>query len=443
MAAIAVLVVVSYLAFIGYDVLGRREQFDSERILFHAEKDSLEFKAKDREPNEFEDLKFLFFGTSRTYGTLLKDRLNEAFPFLLSPHTTNLAIPGSTPTFPCKCAESMIRDVGKEDEAFDVIILEFDRPFFLETVWLVHRLRQRYPKAHIIILELWLLSYIFNIRSDQYLNQWADQEGFETHGDGIMGDRRLAYHLKTNTDVTDWDLKFERFQYSQEEIHAFQEEDAVVLPIPIPRNARHAVRDMSHHFFNDMNHYSITGHRLIRDLILRELRQAHFRTTPALDVNPWQSPDSCTSWFRTGEVPVPYSDTFTLDQFKPGKYALETNAESSWVEVDNTMGEEAELYMERMVTSPDCMYPRMIIQVVGSNEKPAVAGCDKLPWPWGANVARGLYIGTIPPGKSRVEFKKDPTDSADAPWPFRLLGITITAKGNSISKSWSTLERYS
>ena len=446
------------------------------RSLFHFERDSLEFDSTNREPNEFENLKFLFFGTSRTYGQLLHDRLNEAYPFLLSPHATNLAIPGSTPTFPCMCAESMIKeaataaassasggaaesteqqqhvdtkDNNNNDIAFDVIVVEFDRPFFDETAWLVHRLRERYPDAHIIVMEFWLLSYTYHKPTGRYLPKWAQEEGFSTHGNGVMTDKRLTHYLKTTTELSEWSLQTDKFQYSPEEVQVFRNYNAVVLPIPISTNARHAAQGNGPLFFNDMHHYSVAGHEHIRNAILQELRDANFRTEPKpMSVVPWTSPDSCTSWFRTGQVPLPHSNDFVVREFKQDKYALELHksdgtSTTSWIEVDNTLGEDADLYVERMVTSPDCMYPKMVIQVTGTDDQPVVAGCEPLPWAWTVNVAKGLYVGTIPPGKWRLEFEKNVHDTHDAPWPFRVLGITVTAKGNSITKGWSTPERYS
>ena len=103
---------------------------------------SVEEKGK----HDYSDLKFLFLGTSRTYGALLQDRERTAFPYLLHTNATNLGIPSSSSFYPSDCVSSMLKDYG--DEVFDLIVLEFIGPHIQKTLKLVTRLNtqvSRYP----------------------------------------------------------------------------------------------------------------------------------------------------------------------------------------------------------------------------------------------------------------------------------------------------------
>jgi hypothetical protein len=75
--------------------------------------------------NDYSNLKYLFFGTSRTYGVLLRSRETQAFPALLGgKNSFNLAVCVGNPHHPAlRCIYSMIEESGYGDQSFDVIVL--------------------------------------------------------------------------------------------------------------------------------------------------------------------------------------------------------------------------------------------------------------------------------------------------------------------------------
>ena len=117
------------------------------------------------------DLRYLFFGTSRTFGSFLPD-MKERFSYLMSPDSTNVAIPGGQSPYPARCCYTMVG----ESEIYDVIVLEWTPIFFDTTIELAKRLRQRFPNAYIIILDLWCLIQYKHIPTEKSLQGWLKKE---------------------------------------------------------------------------------------------------------------------------------------------------------------------------------------------------------------------------------------------------------------------------
>jgi hypothetical protein len=86
----------------------------------------------------FEQLRFVAFGTSRTHGAGLKNRNEQAFPFLLSKGAHNLAIRAAGPQYPALCTYSMLGD-----NQYDVILLEYNMKVNENLLRLGRRLRDR------------------------------------------------------------------------------------------------------------------------------------------------------------------------------------------------------------------------------------------------------------------------------------------------------------
>jgi len=91
------------------------------------------------------------------------------FSYLMSPDSTNVAIPGGMSHYPARCCYTML--VG-ESEIYDVIVLEWPPISFGTTFELAKRLRQRFPNAYIIILDIWALVQNNHIPTGQILQVW-------------------------------------------------------------------------------------------------------------------------------------------------------------------------------------------------------------------------------------------------------------------------------
>ena len=98
--------------------------------------------------HQFKDYRVLAFGTSRTWGSGLRNR-SLAYPYLLNPNATNLAIRASGPEVPAMCTYSLVGD-----EIYDVIVFEYFMQADNKLITLVRRLRQRFPKSTFVFLKI-------------------------------------------------------------------------------------------------------------------------------------------------------------------------------------------------------------------------------------------------------------------------------------------------
>jgi hypothetical protein len=377
---------------------------------------SVESKSTSAIQHEFSNLRFLFMGTSRSYGVHLPDRLNEAFPYLLSPKAVNLAIPGSTPPYATKCAYSMVSPVEAGD-AFDVVVLEYET-FLPQVLFLAKRLRQRYPKAVIIVTEMWLLKRYVHQPTSKDMGTWSSEF---THATNEM-DAKIAEIVQERTNVEDW--KYIGSLYSDDMVKAFEQLGVHVIKAPVPSNAHEAIGVGYPLFIGDMHHFSRSGHVYMADLILKDLRETRFRTTHDNTIEPWDEQDQCETWFRTGETTLRHDKGFVMNEYSRGKFALEARAQENWMRIINHSKEPRGLALERMVATPDCRYPSVQIDIVDSSEPPIVDKCpEDAPWPWQVNIAKELFIGKIPPGESTLHFKEL---EQNKPWPYRVVGFSIS-----------------
>jgi hypothetical protein len=377
--------------------------------------------------NEFQHLRFLFMGTSRSYGVHLHDRLHQAFPFLISPNATNLAIPGSTPPFATKCTYSMVHPV-EQDDSFDVIVLEYET-YVPSVLSLVKRLRKRYPEAHIIVTEMWLLKRFVHSRTGKDMGTFASKLTWATN----EMEAEVAAAIVKSTKTTDW--RYTGSVYSDRLVQALKNlGNVAVLKPEVPVNGHEAITKGYQLFLGDMHHYSRGGHVLMASMILNHLRDISFRTHHDSTLEPWDERDQCESWFRSGTTNTQHDRKFVMNEYAKGKFALEALSTENWIRVYNNGSEPRGFAIERLVAAPDCRYPDTNISIVG-NPQQVLSGCQKesSPWPWQVNVAQELYIGEIPPGQSTIFFK---SLEEGKPWPFRIVGYSISKRemGENIAK---------
>lgn len=139
------------------------------------------------------EIRFATFGTSFAWGSLLKNREEEAFTWLLSPNASNYAIPATGSEYPAKCLSSMIGD-----KVFDVIVLEFAMRVNASTLALARRLRQRFPDALIINLKVWTPYTVKSRHREQDLREIGTDAGFS---ETMLHDENFHKYLKDNNIV--------------------------------------------------------------------------------------------------------------------------------------------------------------------------------------------------------------------------------------------------
>jgi hypothetical protein len=235
--------------------------------------------------HEYTNLRFMAFGTSRTWGSGLKHRI-WAYPYLLSKNASNLAIRAADATIPSLCTVSMVGDTMA-----DVILLEYNLQATVALVRLANRLRQRFPKAVIIFLKVWL--------PFQFIHKTLQKTPKDMLIDAGYGTERTYSYKKlklvlAKTVASDW-----TFYGPDDPSNGFidQAREAVggyIYELPRPDNALEALLEYGKLFRWDMTHYTAEGHEFMENAILDILRQVNAGRHD--EVNPWASVDVCNSW---------------------------------------------------------------------------------------------------------------------------------------------------
>lgn len=376
----------------------------------------------------FRNLRYLAFGTSRTWGAGIGRDRHHAFPWQLSRDATNLAIRASGPEYPSLCTYSMVGD-----SIYDVIVLEYysDVGNILQ---LAKRLRQRFPKAIMIFLRIWNPSQLsYRPAANQNIRYWFKQTNFTSIHSPLF-----HKFLREETSPEDW--RFHRFVDSaRKQDEAIQSVDGVLIKMPQPRDMREALAQNAHLYAEDMVHWSIAGHQYIANRIRKVLEEKG--ATRQDTVNPWDSKDFCQSWFETGQTTVEHSANMnikrlTTDQNLPkhyrdyGKYAMEapsSDNEVSWITVHNPTPNPANVFARYMAMGPETKYPRTILRLnhtVSSSEggilvHPLLEGYDRY-----VHLNQVKHVGSIPPGYNRLLIK--PTE-ANKECPFRITGVVVSS----------------
>jgi hypothetical protein len=205
--------------------------------------------------------------------------------------------------------------------------------------------------------------------------------------------------------------------------------NGILLMPARPANAHKAIEEHSTLFAGDMIHWAQSGHEFTADRILKKLQEINFRTKHDSTVQPWGAIDSCVSWFKTGITSLTHHPLLVMNEFKPGKFALEARSESTWIKVFNDNKETAELSLEYMNTSPDCLYPTAQITIVSggtSKDQYVLAECRKLHYRINVHVTEQIHVGKVEPGESVFRISV----LGKGPWPFRILGVALMPSSN-------------
>ena len=292
---------------------------------------------------EDKELRYLTFGTSLTWGSTLKDRY-QAFPYLLSPNTKNVAMRASDSTYPSMCTQSMVGD-----DIYDVIIIEYDRRRFEYTVNLSRRLRQRFPDATIILTKMWNLQDILvalkDDKSSKKLRDYLSQSGKPA-----LSDDALNYVLHLNPQMT-WEknINIREKYYKQAE-----EEYGVKIYDWPTQGVLGSIVKSRFNFFEDYVHFNEYGHRAVAKEISTIVAEAKAKRSDK--VGSWGEGDVCYSWFHDGEVVnhenklMRFNNNIVMNHFTSGKYALEFTKDRSIFHVNNPFSGSRNLYLTYMVS---------------------------------------------------------------------------------------------
>eukprot|EP00548_Thalassiothrix_antarctica_P009101 CAMPEP_0194159718 /NCGR_PEP_ID=MMETSP0152-20130528/77993_1 /TAXON_ID=1049557 /ORGANISM="Thalassiothrix antarctica, Strain L6-D1" /LENGTH=465 /DNA_ID=CAMNT_0038869333 /DNA_START=563 /DNA_END=1960 /DNA_ORIENTATION=+ len=384
------------------------------------------------------NLRMLSFGTSRTWGSGMNHPKTEAYPGLLN--SRNEAIRASDSNYPAMCTYSM---VGEHD-IVDVITIEYMPMSFWGTrdsiLQLGRRLRQRFPDATIIFLNVWTPHQFFHKETNTGLRQFVI-DNTDMTGKVVLPEGALEEALQ-KTSNQDW------------EFYGFNEdwlEDAANDPLingtvlslapPNMEDPMLAILSVAPLYLKDMSHFSKLGHVWTKNLISDFLQEQNKKRSDR--VNPWESTDQCLSWFETGQSLV--GTNMHMNEFSPTKFGLEAYLSKplNFLELINENSHPEFLYLSHMSTGPNAFYPDAIAEIYSNmtelelsksmsfddarkktSSKHIFTCYNETPPQLSVHVVSHHYIGEVPPGRSFLTLKPN----MKKPYPFRSVGIILSPK---------------
>lgn len=371
-------------------------------------------------------LRVAVFGSSQSWGAVLKDRF-DAYPYRLSPRVDNFAYFSSGPNYPAVCAQSVIGDKA----VYDLILLEYYVNGAENGLAdLARRLRERFPKAIIIVMKFY--GPFDAVRKESpsdaggmSLSEWKQTLNLPR---GSLNDLVKAVEQDTGY----W--KFREHPNTDRAINkVVREIGGYQFHLPTADEPQKRLVNYLRFFDKDTNqHLHERGHAWVADMcqkiVKRHLLKGKGKLISQVDratVGTWGRGDSCNIWKTTGAMTLPFStDSAKVTQYdtKRGKFAMEFTSDS-YVDVENTFKDERTLYLSFIASSATGSYPKVDAVIGGINtelDPNTDASKDKQ----GVGVIRTVAVGKVPGAQvTRVELK--PTE-VGTPLPFRLVGVTFT-----------------
>jgi hypothetical protein len=365
------------------------------------------------------NLRYLVFGSSISWGAAIDDR-SKAFPYLLSPNVTNLALRANGPNYPSVCTETMVG----EDSVYDVIILEYFLRAYEGLLRLAVRLRQRFPNASIVILRIWSPLLYTHVPTGLSMREWMQKNDF---GDNLIDAKFHAMLRMTKRE--DWIMSqtVDAIGYQEEAAKAV---NGIIWSLPHLDDARTAVIKGSPLFTDDWHHLSEIGHEYVKEAITHVMRRAHATRSDELGL--WgDGGDYCESWFSSGKCSLTHSTNMELKIWATNgpKWGMLVPWESGWIQVNNPFPELRRLHISYMVSGPPpSIYPRMRVVFVDRPIEPVeIDPTSYVQDGHRVHVVSTTPVAMIPPGVTRLLLQPLEGETSDRQ-RFRLTGIAITSE---------------
>ena len=285
----------------------------------------------------------------------------QAYPYLLSPRVHNAATKTGGPELSALCTESIIGNKHR----YDVIVLEFsfDTSNGDGLKLLAQRIRQRFPNATIIFVQLWSPSQFYTVgtaTADAVMlsnddssknNKITTSPNARISLDELRSTIAKPESLSLDNDGFVMAIKEHQWEFRPNDQHEADLQTVAaaiqghIVRLPVDRDASTTLSSAKEIFFeldpSDLDHessttirkpieYSLTpkGHQLIAEKIRDIVDEQNILKLPKKlrdDVGTWGSGDQCSLWYETGYgMPLKYSK-LRLRQFSraKNKYALE------------------------------------------------------------------------------------------------------------------------
>jgi hypothetical protein len=365
---------------------------------------------------EPDQIRYISFGSSSTWGEGLQDPLSASYPYRLSPQAHNAASRVGGSAISAACTQSIVGN-----SVYDVVTIEFTE-FDDSLTVLAQRIRQRLPAASIIFVRLWNPEMI-RYRGDNDgetidLNAWR-----HAHGSHSLNSKELHTKILA-TEKERWFMEVPKDAQLLEQ--TLQKIQGKVYTLPYPRSGNDFAKFTAMFQDGDWSLLSKSGHEVvaeaIRDLVKKDLVLERPNRN---EIGSWGSGDQCNMWYVDGNYAQNHRRTRQIEfahESGSHKHALEILRDGGSVTINNPFAKERMLSLTYMTASDEELgqpeYPRVRVRLGGIPSvaiEPFHEKADQL------HLARTSAVGLIPPGDTLIEL--DPLQ--DSKHNFRLVGVSI------------------
>jgi hypothetical protein len=366
---------------------------------------------------EPDQIRYISFGSSSTWGEGLQDPLTASYPYRLSPQAHNAASRVGGSAMSAACTQSIVGD-----SVYDAVTIEFTE-FDDSLIVLAQRIRQRLPAASIIFVRLWnpeMIRYRADDGEPMDLNAWRQK-----HGSYSLNSKELHAKMLA-TEKERWFIEVpDDAQLNQ----TLQEVRGKMYTLPYPKSSNDFSDFTAMFQDEDWSLLSESGHDVVAEAIRDLVQEDPVIERPNRNrIGSWGSGDQCNMWYVDGNYAQEHRRIRQVDfahESGSHKHALEILRVGGSIIVNNPFPKERMLSLTYMTASDEELgqpeYPRVRIRL---GEIPSVAiepfheGADQV------HLARTTAVGLIPPGNTLVQL--DPLQ--DSKHNFRLVGVSILSE---------------
>lgn len=346
------------------------------------------------------EVRYLAFGGSSTWGSGLRHPNRESYPYLLSASAHNAAVRSGSYSLAAACTQTIV-----QDDLYDVVLIEFT-VFDDSIAVLARRLRERFPAASILFVRLWRPSQMKFRHDDGSTIDFVEFR--EKHGNPSLDDTGLYFEmLKSGADH--WFIEIPE-QETEIKMAAAQVQ-ARYLKLPVPESDIFAypitMRKTMELFEND--DLSKHGHVVIAESIRSHVKESQVLSGHDRNkVGTWGDGDQCKLWYNHGDFELNGRRLRAVEFDHAGdehRHALEVSAEGSSFDIENPFTNDRMLYLTYMTSAMDnddemrSPYPDVRVSLNGISTvivEPYHGGSEHVEY------ARTSAVGKVPPGTSTV-----------------------------------------
>lgn len=308
------------------------------------------------------------------------------------------------------------------DQDFDVIILEFPLSNVDDFGTLLRRIRNRFPSATIIYLQIFLIALIV-LYQGKSLHDHILSLGIKS-----PNEPRFVEAIRQ---MNEGDMQFPAPWYIDDAHHnAVKSVGGYVLQFPqFSGNIKEFILENVKYYGSaqrplDFVHPSTLGHKVIAEKLNLAISEFSVRDQGHSISGQWTGgKDRCISWFSDGNVTsdvtmVENLNLVNIVSDNGGKWALEVDREGGKIAVMCTFP-QCRIYLPYMAKGPKKDYPRVLASI--NDFEPVLVDPSIL----GNHVRQIAYLGTVNSGDVTLSIMSVPED-VNSTLMFRFTGIIMT-----------------